>query len=98
MPVVVRRAGGELTEDGVRFSTTVDAYPESESFRTGEEVIVMLMHDPEAQLYHLVGGPFGAFRLRHGKVQLMTREVIERRGDKPVELGTFLDALQKGQP
>src|SRR5436309_15007061 len=42
VPVVVRRAGGELTEDGVRFSTTVDAYPESESFRTGEEVIVML--------------------------------------------------------
>src|SRR5205814_7000903 len=68
MPIILRLPGGHLKEDGLRLSTTVNAYPESESFKAGEDVIVFLVFDREAAVYRLAGGPFGGFRILSGRV------------------------------
>jgi hypothetical protein len=36
---IVRRLGGQVTEGNLQFSTTVNVYPESESFKVGEEIV-----------------------------------------------------------
>ncbi len=93
--VLVWCVGGTLIENGYRLSTSVNAYPESETYKVGEEVVLFLQYRADTGAYDLSGGPFGAFRIQGGRVQPMTREVTVRRGDKPLDLAIFLDQLQR---
>jgi hypothetical protein len=91
--IVVRRLGGQLSEGNLQFATAVNAYPESESFRVGEEIVVFLQYDASARVYRFTSGPFGAFRVQGGRVQPMTQEASARRGDTPKDVTTFVDEL-----
>jgi hypothetical protein len=39
-------------------------------------------------------GPFGAFRVASGRVQAMTKEVAQRRGDNPSAVNAFFGKCQ----
>lgn len=93
--IVVNRPGGTLIDGRYRLSTSVDAYPESEALKKGEEAIVFLQHRANAGEYGFTGGPFGVFRVADGRVHPMTHEVASRRGDKPAAVGAFLEELQR---
>jgi hypothetical protein len=78
---VVNRPGGILI-DGYRLLAKVIGDSESEALTVGEEAIVFLQCRAAAQTYALTSGPFGAFRVANGRVQAVTKEVAQRRGDK----------------
>lgn len=92
--IVVRRSGGTVIENGLQMSTSVNIYPESESFKLGEEVIMLLEFGQSTGVYRYAGGPFGAFRVQDGLVRPMTLSVAERRGDAALEVGAFLNQLR----
>ena len=48
----------------------------------GEEAIVFLQYRAASRTYAFTSGPFGAFRVANGRVQAVTTEVAQRRGDK----------------
>lgn len=94
--IVVRRAGGTLlTGDGLRLSTSVNIFPETESFTLGEEVVVFLAYRSDAHVYYFASGEYGAYRIRDGMVIPMTRNVATQRGYGPVEAAKFFDAVQR---
>jgi hypothetical protein len=62
--IVVQRIGGQMTEGGLQFGTATNGYPESESFKVGEDVVVFLQFDSAARVCRLTQGPFGAFRCK----------------------------------
>ncbi len=96
--IVVNRPGGILIDDGYRLSTKVIGDSESEALKVGEEAIVFLQYRAAAQTYAFTSGPFGAFRVANGRVQAVTKEVAQRRGDKqPPAVNAFLDELQRLQ-
>jgi hypothetical protein len=68
------------------------------AFFLGEEAIVFLQYRAAAQTYAFTSGPFGACRVANGRVQAVTKEVAQRRGDKqPSALNAFLEELQRLQ-
>ena len=93
--IVVNRPGGTLIDGGFRLWTSVDAYPESEALKVGEEAIVFLQYRAATGVYGFTSGPFGVFRVADGRVHAMTREVAQRRGDKPSAVSAFVDELQR---
>jgi hypothetical protein len=96
--IVVNRPGGVLIDDGYRLSTTVVGDSESEALKVGEEAIVFLQIRADSRTYAFTSGPFGAFRVANGHVQAVTKEVAQRRGDKPPSaVNAFLDELQRLQ-
>ena len=97
--IVVQRDGGSLiTADGLRLSTSVNIFPESESFQVGEEVLLFLNYKADTKTYTFTSGTFGAYRIRDGMASLMTAKAAERRGDKPMPSSAlFADLLRKGR-
>ena len=94
--VVVRQYGGSMvTADGLRLSTSVNVFPESESFKVGEEIIVFLTDRPEVGLYRFTDGEFGAYRIRDGMVTPMTQAVAARLQVQPVKAPLFFADLQR---
>src|SRR5262249_9026172 len=55
--IVVRRPGGRFIEGGLEMTTGVNIYPESESFKVGEDVVVFLQYQADARVYYFTGGP-----------------------------------------
>ena len=95
--ILVSRPGGVLIEGGYRLSTSVTSYPESEALKLGEEAVLFLKYRADTKAYSFTGGPFGVFRVFDGRVQAMTHEAAQRRGDKPSAVNAFLDELQRLQ-
>ena len=93
--IIARRPGGKVMDGSLSLSTSVDAYPEAESFKRGEDVIVFLVYDSVARVYHFTGGPFGVFRIASRHVHPMTHEVATRRGDQPIDLAAFLSRVER---
>jgi hypothetical protein len=92
--IVVRRSGGILiTWDGLRLSTTVNIFPESESFQAGEEVLLFLIYKADTNSYIFASGEFGAYRIRNGMASLMTADAAKRRGDKPLPSSVLFSDL-----
>jgi len=86
-----------LIEGGYRLSTSVASYPESKGLKLGEEAVLFLKYRADTKAYSFTGGPFGVFRVFDGRVQAMTHEAAQRRGDKPSAVNAFLDELQRLQ-
>jgi hypothetical protein len=94
--IVVQRSGGSLiTEDGLRLSTTVNIFPESELFQVGEEVLLFLNYKADTKTYTFTSGEFGAYRIRNGMASLMTANAAKRRGDKPMPSSALFADLQR---
>jgi hypothetical protein len=94
--IVVERYGGRLvTEDGLRLSTSVNVFPESECFTVGEEVLLFLTYHSDTRVYSFAGGEFGAYRVRDGMVSPMTRRVAARAQAQPIQASVFFKELQK---
>jgi hypothetical protein len=91
--IIVRRLGGQVTEGNLQFSTTVNVYPESESFTVGEEIVVFLLFDMSERVYVFTNGPFSAFRVQSGRVQPMTQRAAQGRSDMPKDVTSFIDEL-----
>jgi hypothetical protein len=92
--IVVRRTGGTLlTNDGLHLWTSVNIFPETECFTLGEEVVAFLGYDSDSHVYYFAAGGFAAYRIGDGMVTPMTREVVSRRGDRPVETALFFSEL-----
>lgn len=94
-PLVVRCAGGTVVEGDTRFTTHVEAFPPSEAFVPGEQVILFLVYNAEIGVYQLTDGPYAAFRIGGGQVVPMTKKAAETRGDEPRPLATFLAELEQ---
>jgi hypothetical protein len=88
-PLIVQRAGGEAIIDGLRLTTTVDAFPETESLREGEDVFLFLSPNVTTGIFGLTHGPFGAYRIANGQVTAMTKECAARRGEQPQAFAAF---------
>lgn len=96
--VVVQRSGGSfITEEGLRLSTTVNIFPESESFQVGEEVLLFLNYKADTKTYTFTSGEFGAYRIRDGIASLMTANASKRRGDKPMPSAALFADLQRAR-
>jgi len=94
--IIVQRSGGRLlTPDGLRLSTSVNVYPESECFVVGEEVVVFLTYRADISAYSFTGGEFGAYRIRAGIVTPMVQGVVARRQDQPIAAAVFFQGLQR---
>ena len=94
--IVIQQLGGSLvTADGLRLSTSVNVFPESESFKVGEEVIAFLTDRPEIGVYRFTDGEFGAYRIRDGMVTPMTKAVATRLQVQPVKASLFFADLQR---
>jgi hypothetical protein len=93
--IIVRRVGGQVTEGNLQFSTTVNVYPESESFKVGEEIVVFLQFDMSERVYVFANGPFSAFRVQSGRVQPMTQRAARAPTAMPKDkdVTSFIDEL-----
>jgi hypothetical protein len=95
--VVVQQAGGVLmTPDGLRLSTTVNTFPESESFRVGEDVLLFLIYRADTRSY-VFASEFGAYRIRNGMASLMTANAAKRRGDKPTSAAALFADIERAR-
>jgi len=95
-PIVVRHAGGRLvTEEGLRLATSINIFPDGECFALGEEVLVMLTYHTDTHAYTFAHGAFGAFRIRDGMVAPMTRGVVQRRKDVPLNVRVFQSEVRR---
>lgn len=88
-PLVVQRAGGALTMDGLQLETHVNEFPESESLREGEEVFLFLSPDATKGNFYLTEDAFGAHRIASGQVAVMTKRAASRPGEQPQSLAVF---------
>jgi len=96
--IVVRHTGGSLTTvDGLQLSTDVNIFPQSETFRVGEEVVVFLVYHTDSRTYTLASGEFSAYRIRNGVATLMTTRAAKRRGDQPIASSTLFAELLRQQ-
>jgi hypothetical protein len=94
--ILVQQYGGSLvTEDGLRLSTSVNVFPESECFTVGEEVVLFVTYRSNIGMYAFAAGEFGAYRIREGKVSPMTRDVAGRLQVQPVDASLFFRELQR---
>jgi hypothetical protein len=94
--IVVQRSGGSLiTAEGLRLSTDVNIFPESESFQVGEEVLLFLIYKADTKTYIFASGEFGAYRIRDGMASLMTANAVQRRGDRPMRSSALFADLQR---
>ena len=92
-PILVWVPGGELTEGGLQMSTKSNIQTDAEALKAGEDVILFLFYRPDMRVYVLTDGPFSAFRIQERVVTPLTEEVVKRRGDRPVDIATFMNAL-----
>ncbi len=86
---------GTLDVDGLHLWTIVNIFPASEMPRPGEDFIVFLHQDANWKTYAIWGGQFAAFRVINGQVVGLTREVRERRRDKPETVAQFEQRLRE---
>jgi hypothetical protein len=93
-PLVARRSGGVLVEGQYRMITHADWFPESEALKPGEEAVLFLSRHPNEQFYYFVGGPYGVFRVKQGRVEALTEAVARQRQDSPTSLFSFLEDVE----
>ncbi len=95
--LVVQHFGGSLTTaDGLRLSTEVNIFPEAETFRAGEEVVLFLQYHPDTGIYTVIS-QFGAYRIRNGVATLMTAQAAKNRGDQPIASSALFTELGRKQ-
>jgi hypothetical protein len=88
--LIVQRPGGALTIDGLRLETNVNVFPESESLREREEVILFLSPDVVTGNFRFASNAFGAYRVTSGQVFAMDYARAVRGGEEqPQSLAVF---------
>jgi len=93
-PLVARRSGGVLIEGKYRMVTHANWFPESEALKPGEEAVLFLSRYPNEPFYYFVGGPYGVFRVKNGRVEAMSKAVARQRQDSPRALAAFLKDVE----
>jgi hypothetical protein len=88
-PLIVRRIGGTVIVDGLQITMNANQYPETESLREGEDVLLFLNRNANTGNCGFTGGPRGAYRIADGKVTAMTKYTAEERGEEPQSFETF---------
>lgn len=76
--VVVRQAGGRLTEDGLELESRDNLFP-IEGLRVGRSFVMFLRQDPGQEPFSFVRGPYGVFAL-DGRSVLPSTEHAARNG------------------
>ncbi|HYT69189.1 MAG TPA: hypothetical protein VEL51_22390 [Vicinamibacterales bacterium] len=93
VPLIVRHVGGTVVDQGLKMSTLVDAFPASEAFAVGEEVVFFLLQDASKGVFELVDGPFAAFRVRQGKIHSLTQDAARRVPHDGPPVATFVASI-----
>jgi len=93
--LIVRHAGGTVVEQGMKISIGVSAFPSSEEFSAGDEVVCFLVYDSSQGVFELVDGPNAAFRVRQGSVHALTKEAGFRLKHEPTPVAAFLASIDQ---
>src|SRR5262249_14433341 len=80
-PLIVRRLGGTVIVDGLQLTTDANLYPETESLREGEDVLLFLNRNANTGNCGFTGGPYGAYRIADGTVTAMTKSTAKKGGE-----------------
>jgi hypothetical protein len=89
-PLIAQRPGGDVTVDGLQLNTAVSTFPESESFRVGDDVFLFLSPDDETKgVFVFTDGAYGAYRIVDGQVKAMTKWSARHRGEQPEPFAAF---------
>jgi len=88
-PLIVRRLGGTVIVDGLQLTTDANLYPETESLREGEDVLLFLNRNANTGNCGFTGGPNGAYRIADGQVTAMTESTAVQRGEEPQSFEAF---------
>jgi hypothetical protein len=92
--MLVRRKGGTVTEDGVRYTTWLTAYNVKAGLSVGEDVVLFLSYDDDEKAYYFSGGPYGVYRIRSGAVIAMAR--VDQGGERSMgSVDDFIDRVRR---
>lgn len=92
--LVVRRKGGTVTEDGVRYTTWLTAFNVNADLSAGDDVVLFLSYDDDEKAYYFSGGPYGVYRVRSGAVIAMAR--VDQGGERSMgSVDDFVDRVRR---
>jgi hypothetical protein len=88
--------GGVVHVDGLRITMTSNASPDP-PLKVGEDVLLFLSWDKDANAFRLQNGPFGLLRIRDQSVDEANKETRRQlRGKSRIEIEEQIDRLVKG--
>lgn len=98
IPLVFIEPGGLVHVDGLRIKMATNASADP-PLKLGEEVLLFLSWDRDANAFRLQNGPFGLLRIRGQSVDEANKEIRRPLGGKSrVEIEEEIDRLVKGGP
>jgi hypothetical protein len=98
VPLVFIEPGGVVHVDGLQITMGTNASADP-PLKVGEDVLLFLSWDRDANAFRLQNGPFGLLRIRDQSVEEANKETRRQLGGKPrVEIEEEIDRLVKGAP
>jgi hypothetical protein len=97
-PLVFIEPGGVVHVDGLRITMGSNAAADP-SLKVGEDVLLFLSWDNDANAFRLQNGPYGLLRIRDQSVDEANKETRRQlRGKSRIEIEEEIDRLVKGTP
>ena len=97
-PLVFIEPGGVVYVDGLRITMGSNAAADP-PLKVGEDVLLFLSWDRDANAFRLQNGPFGLLRIRDQSIDEANKETRRQlRGKSRIEIEEEIDRLVKGTP
>jgi hypothetical protein len=97
-PLVFIEPGGVVHVDGLEITMGSNASADP-PLKVGEDVLLFLSWDKDANAFRLQNGPFGLLRIRGESVDEANKEIHRQlRGKSRIEIEEEIDRLVKGTP
>ena len=98
IPLIFIEPGGAVHVDGLRITMNTNAAADP-PLKVGEDVLLFLSWDKDANAFRLQNGPFGLLRIRDHSIEEANKETRRQLRGKPrVEIEEEIDRLVKGVP
>jgi hypothetical protein len=98
IPLVFIEPGGVVDVDGLRITLTTNASADP-PLKVGEDMLLFLNWDRDANAFRLQNGPFGLLRIRDQSVDEANKDTRRQLGGKSrVEIEEEIERLVKGGP
>ena len=95
-PLVFSESGGVVHVDDLEITMGSNA-PADPALKVGEDVLLFLSWDKDANAFRLQNGPFGLLRIRDQSVDEANKETHRQlRGKSRIEIEQEIDRLVKG--
>lgn len=96
IPLVFVEPGGVVHVDGLRITMNTNASADP-PLKVGEDVLLFLSWDKDANAFRLQSGPFGLLRIRHQSVEEANKDTRRQlRGKSLIAVEEEIDRLVKG--